>query len=153
MKWADEFCAKAKAAGLECDIANRVNGWPETMIISGRRCYTKSMSYMNKDRLYFQGVDPKKPDEEGDYVILCGGATGTLRDIFIIPCGNFFQTLVAGEAVNTYKPPKEYLQFKFRIRDRDNKWIMAVQGRECPMLDVNRWRYSVKDAIEKLCGI
>lgn len=60
---------------------------------------------------------------------------------------------MAGEAVNTYSAPKEYFQFKFRIRDRDDKWIMAVQGREHPMLDVSQWRYSVKDAIEKLSSI
>ena len=104
------MCEETKAKGLDCEVINRVNGWPETMVIDGHTCFAKSITY-NEDRgLYFQGVDPKKLHEAGDFVLLCGGASGRLRDVFVIPWNIFFQTLKEGAPVNTYRPPKEYRQ-------------------------------------------
>jgi len=83
MKWADQFCEVAKAEGLNCIITNRVNGWPESIIISGKKCFVKSMTYNVQRNLYFQGVDPKKLEGSGDLVLLCGGLNSELRDIFL----------------------------------------------------------------------
>ena len=107
-KWVDQFCSQAKSRGLDCRDINRINGWPETVIIDDRKCFTKSVSYNGEWGLYFQGVDPKKVKEKGDFVVICGGAEGKLRDIFVIPWTDFFRTLKRGDPINTYKPPKEY---------------------------------------------
>ncbi len=39
-------------------------------IINGRTCFVKSSSYDNNRRQCFQGVDPKKIEEDGDLVLL-----------------------------------------------------------------------------------
>jgi len=91
-------------------ITNRVHGWPETMVTKRNMYFVKSMTYNISQNLYFQGVDPKKLEEQGNYVLLCGGIKSELRDIFIIPWKDFFQTLKQGEAINTYKMPREYWQ-------------------------------------------
>ena len=147
MKWADLVCDEASAAGLDCRVINRVHGWPETMVIEGQRCFSKSITYQRDRRLYFQGVDPKKLDEAGDAVLLCGGENGKLKDIFIIPWNTFFRTLAQGEAINTYQPPKEYWQYKYRVKSVGSRWRIYVQGGQKPELDVTQWRFSVVDAI------
>jgi flagellar basal body rod protein FlgF len=91
-KWMDIFIGSLKSAGVNCDIANRVNGWIETAIISGNTCYTKSVTFNSDKSQYFQGVDPSKLREHGDYVIVCGGFNNQLKDIFIIPWKDFFST-------------------------------------------------------------
>ncbi len=147
MKWVDLFCDEAGTAGLHCQVINRVHGWPETMIVEGQRCFSKSITYQRERSLYFQGVDPKKLDESGDFVLLCGGENGKLKDIFIIPWSTFFQVLRQGEAINTYKPPKEYWQYKFRVKSDGSRWRLYVQGGRRPELDVTQWRFAVADAI------
>lgn len=149
-KWVDQFCRQAKSRGLDCRVVNRVNGWPETVTVDGRKCFTKSVSYNAERGLYFLGVDPKKLEEKGDFVLVCGGTKEKLRDIFVIPWADFFRTLKRGETVNTYKPPKEYWQYKFYVQDNGSSWLMTVQGGDHPELDVTRWRYDVDEAISRL---
>jgi len=149
-KWTDLFFREAQAAGLECQITSRINGWPETMILAGKRCYTKSTTFQPERQLYFQGVDPKKLDQQGDLVILCGGRDDQLVDVFVIPWEPFFQAIRNGEAINTYKPPREYFQYKFRVRPIDGGWRMIVQGGHNPEIDVTQWHYDVADAIRTL---
>lgn len=149
-RWVDQFCSQAKSKGLDCRVVNRINGWPETVTIDGRKCFTKSVSYNAERGLYFQGVDPKKLEEKGDFVVICGGAKGKRRDIFVIPWTDFFRTLKRGEPVNTYKPPKEYWQYKFHVKDNGSSWLMTVQGGDYSGLDVTRCRYDVDEAITRL---
>jgi len=150
MKWGDEFAKEANAQDLICVVTNRVHGWPETMMAHGRKCFVKSITYNVTRNMYFEGVDTKKSDDKGDFVILCGGINSKLRDIFLIPWKVFFQTLKEGKPVNTYKPPKEYFQYKFYIKDRNGKWIMTVQGGRRPQIDVTECRYHTNEAIEQL---
>lgn len=149
-KWVDEFCEIAILNGLVCRITHRVNGWPETATISKKNYYTKSVTYNSSQSLYFSGVDPAKIGERGDGVLICGGLAKTLRDIFIIPWEIFFETLEEGEKINTYRPPREYLQYKFKLKDRDGKWIMLVQGQNQPRRDVTNYRFNVDKAIQLL---
>jgi len=149
-KWADQFCSQAKSNGLDCVVVNRVNGWPETVTIDGWQCFTKSVSYNAQRGLYFQGIDPKKLEEKGDFVLVCGVAIGKLRDIFVIPWADFFGTLERGKPVNTYRPPKEYWQYKLYLKDNGSSWVMSVQGDDQPGLNVTRWRYDVDQAISRL---
>jgi hypothetical protein len=150
MKWADEFAKEANVQGLTCVVTNRVHGWPETMMVYGKKCFVKSITYNLSRNLYFEGVDTKKLDDKGDFVVLCGGINTRLRDIFIIPWRFFFQTLKEGKPVNTYKPPKEYLQYKFYVKNKNGKWIMTVQGGRKPERDVSECRYDSNEAIEQL---
>jgi hypothetical protein len=150
MKWADQFAKEANEQGLLCAVTNRVHGWPETIMVHGKKFFAKSITYNVSRNLYFEGVDTKKLDDEGDFVILCGGINNKLRDIFIIPWKVFFQNLKEGKPVNTYKPPKEYLQYKFYIKTKNGKWIMAVQGGHRPEIDVSECRYHSNEAIEQL---
>jgi hypothetical protein len=150
MKWAEKFFEEAKAKGLHCAVISRVHGWPETMIVHGKTCFAKTITYNISRNLYFQGVDPKKLKERGDFVLLCGGINNKLRDIFVIPWKVFYQTLKEGKPANTYKPPKEYWQYKFYIKDRNGKWIMTVQGGRRPEIDVSACRYYSNEAIEQL---
>ena len=150
MKWADQFVEDAEANGLICAVTKRVHGWPETIVVHGKRCFVKSITFNASRNLYFQGVDPKKLEEKGDFVLLCGGIRRSLRDILIIPWKDFFQTVKQGESVNTYKPPKEYWQYKFKVKDTNGKWVMTVQGGRNPELDVSKWRYQPTEAIEQL---
>ena len=145
--WAKEFYDLAKSNGLNCKLVTLMNGWFETLLLEGKLCFTKSFTYNTSRRQYFQGVDPEKLDKNGDLVLLCGGITGSLRDIFIIPWDKFFATLRRGESINTYRPPKEYFQYKFYIRDRDSRWVISVQGGDRPTLDVTGWRYNVDEAL------
>lgn len=150
MKWAEQFFEEAEAKGLHCAVTNRVHGWPETMVVRGKKCFIKSITYNTSRNLYFEGVDPKKLEEQGDFVLLCCGINNGLRDIFIIPWKVFFQTLREGKPVNTYKPPKEYWQYKFYIKDKSRKWVMTVQGGRRPEIDVSVWQYHSNEAIERL---
>lgn len=128
-----------------------MNGWIETSIINGSTCFVKSSSYDNNRKQYFLGVDPKKIEEDGDLVLLCGGINRHLRDVFLIPWRPFFETLKSGKPINTYKPPREYWQYKFYLRDRSDKWIMLVQPTtQSSNLDITKWRYDVFDALGTL---
>ncbi|MFH1071419.1 MAG: hypothetical protein V1794_17505 [Candidatus Glassbacteria bacterium] len=152
MKWADLFFEELRAKSVYCEVTKRMNGWPETMIILDKEFFVKSITYNTTRCLYFQGVDPKKLKDKGDFVLLCGGTKNTseLRDIFIIPWKDFFQTLKQGELVNTYRPPREYWQYKFKIKKNNGKWFMTVQGSSNPEKDVSNWRYNSNEAIEQL---
>lgn len=152
MRWADDLFIKAKASSIPCSVKKRVNGWPETMVLKGKTYYVKSMSYNADRNLYFQGVDPEKLSQKGDYVLLCGGFNNELLDIFIIPWEIFFGTLKQGKPINTYQPPKEYWQYKFYVRERSGGWVITVQGGKRPEKDVTKWRYDPSQAIEKLKG-
>ena len=146
-KWVNMFCNIAESNGLNCNIRRLVNGWIETMLLEDKLCYTKSVTYDVKRNQYFQGVDTKKLEGTGDIVIICGGMNGKLRDIFIIPWTSFFETIKTGKPINTYRPPREYYQYKFYIRDREDRWILLVQGGKQPNIDISKWRYNVSDAI------
>ncbi len=160
VKWADRFFEEADAKGLQCKVVNRVNEWPETMVVRDKRYFVKSVKYNIDRKLYFQGVDTGKlspRNQKGDFVLICGGIENgieiSLRDIFIIPWKDFFQTLGQGAPVNTYKPPKkEYLQYKFRLTVNRGKWAMKVQGGSKPELDIDKWRFDPDAAIERLRG-
>lgn len=86
IKWADKFQGIAESYALHCHISHRERGWIETLIINGHRCYCKSKTSDNNKREYYIGVDPKKLNEKGDFVLICGGnSDGQFRDIFLIP--------------------------------------------------------------------
>jgi hypothetical protein len=148
MSWADQFCREVQVWGIDCCIVNRANGWPETMVIAGRICFTKSVTYNRSRGLYFQGVDPKKLDDKGDYVLICGGIDNRLRDVFLIPWKRFFETLARGEPVNTYKSPKKYWQYKFTVKGDGSVWTMFVQGGERPQMDLSNYRQDPQRAME-----
>lgn len=146
--WAMEFYERARSMGINSKIERVVNGWVETIIFSEKKYFTKSATYNLSRKQYFQGVDPPKLSENGDFVLICGGVRNSLSDIFIIPWDMFFKTIKRGEPINTYKPPKEYYQYKFYLRDRDNQWLMSVQGGSRHVLDVSSWYYDVSKALE-----
>ncbi len=145
--WAMEFYNLAESKGINCRIERVSKGWIETINFSGKDYFTKSATYNLSRRQFFQGVDPPKLSENGDFVLICGGTKSILSDIFIIPWEIFFKTLEKGEPINTYKPPREYFQYKFYLRDRDNRWLISVQGGNRPVLDVSDWHYSVSKAL------
>ena len=145
--WAMEFYNLAESTGIQCRIVRRSRGWIETINFVGKRYYTKSVTYNLSRKQFFLGVDPSKLNESGVFVLICGGKRNILSDIFIIPWGNFFKTLEKGEPINTYRPPKEYFQYKFYLRDRDDGWSMSVQGGNRPILDVSKWHYNVDEAL------
>jgi len=144
--WAEEFLRYAEKCGVSCHRIHYSNGWLETALIAGYRCFMKSVSYNERSRLYFLGVDPAKPSEEGDTVVLCGGRRGALADIFVVPWRKFFSTVIESEAVPTYRD-REYSQYKFRIRDREGGWIASFQGGNNPTLDLTSMRFEPKDAV------
>jgi len=146
--WAMEFYDRAKSMGIKSKIEKMVNGWIETISFREKTYFTKSSTYNLSRRQYFQGVDPPKLKEHGDFVLICGGTKDILTDIFIIPWNPFFKTLQKGEAINTYRPPREYFQYKFYLRDRDDLWHMSVQGGIRPILDVSAWHYNPEKALE-----
>jgi len=148
--WAIKFYNIAESKGLTCRKVRVIKDWIETINCNGKIFFTKSVTYDLSKKQYFQGVDPSKLNESGDYVLICGGTINTLSDIFIIPWEIFFMTLAKGKPINTYKPPKEYFQYKFYIRNRKNRWIMSVQGGKRPILDVSGWHYNVEEALTRL---
>jgi len=145
--WAMEFYDRASSLGIPSKMDNMVNGWIETVKFRNKIYFTKSSTYNLSRSQYFQGVDPPKIHEHGDYVLICGGVNNVLTDIFIIPWNPFFTTIRQGEAINTYKPPREYFQYKFYLRDREARWRMSVQGGIKPVLDVTEWHYNPKQAL------
>ncbi len=151
--WASKFYNLAKSKGIKCNIARLSNGWIETINFVGKEYFTKSATYDLSRRQFFQGVDPSKLNESGVFVLICGGKRNILSDIFIIPWDVFFETLKKGKPINTYKPPKEYFQYKFYLRDRDDAWLMSVQGGDRPRLDVSQWHYSVAKALDFLNSV
>ncbi len=146
--WAMEFYDRAKAMGIKSKIERMVSGWIETISFRNKTYFTKSSTYNLSRRQYFQGVDPPKLKEHGDFVLICGGTNDILTDIFIIPWNPFFKILQQGEAINTYKSPREYFQYKFYLRDRDDLWRMSVQGGIRPILDVSEWHYNPEKALK-----
>ncbi len=145
-RWAEEFYNLTESKGIECRIKRKNGGWIETINFAGKIYYTRSKSYDGRE--FFIGVGPSKLDDEGDFVLICGGKENTLSHIFIIPWGVFFETLEKGAPINTFSPPKKpYFQYKCHLRDRDGRWLMSVQGGNTPILDVSRWHYSVDEAI------
>lgn len=148
-KWVDLFIDFLRNKGISCKVRNRVNGWTETADISGSSCYTKSVTFNIPSSHYFLGVDPGKLQESGDLVVICGGLNNNLKDIFLIPWLEFFRAISSGKAINTYKLPREYYQYKFKIHHVYNRWLMDVQGSALPKLDVTTWRHSPRSAVEK----
>ena len=151
--WAMAFYNLAESKGIKSRIERVINGWIETISFSEKIYFTKSATYNLSRRQYFQGIDPSKLNESGDFVLICGGARDILSDIFIIPWGVFFKTLQEGDPINTYKPPKKYFQYKFYLRDRDDRWMMSVQGASRPVLDVSDWHHSVSKALSLIESI
>jgi len=147
-RWAMEFYNIAESKGIKCRIERVINGWIETINFVGKEYFTKSATYNLSRRQFFQGVDSSKLNESGVFVLICGGKRNILSDIFIIPWGIFFRTLEKGEPINSYRPPKEYFQYKFYLRDRANRWLMSMQGGNRPILDVSKWHYNVAKALE-----
>ena len=151
IKWVDKFLKIAESNELHCYVSHRERGWIEALIINGHRCYCKSKTYDNNKREYYIGVDPKKLKGKGDFVLICGGnSDGKFRDIFLIPWKSFFGTLSAGDPKNTYKPPKEYIQYRTYLRDRNDSWVMSVQPAGRREILITQWRYSVDEAIRIL---
>ena len=145
--WAIEFYNFAETKKIKCRIERMIIRWIETINFSEKKYFVKSATYNLSKRQFFLGVDPSKLNESGEFVLICGGARNILSDIFIIPWSKFFKTLQKGVPVNTYKPPKEYFQYKFYLRDRDDRWLMSVQGGSRPVLDVSDWHYDVSKAL------
>ncbi len=149
-KWVDIFIAALRQEGVPCQVLKRVNGWPETALIAGRSCFTKSITFNQARGQYFQGVDPSKLKESGDLVVLCGGADGHLRDIFLIPWVDFFRAISLGQPVNTYRLPKVYYQYKFKVQFVEGEWIMIVQGSHRTAVNATPWHCSPGHAVEML---
>lgn len=147
--WAEEFVRYAEKGGIPCSRVRHINGWLETVDIAHRRCFIKSMSYNEQRHLYFQGVDPAKLSEKGDAVVLCGGRKGELTDVFIVPWKQFFGAVAQSKAINTYRD-REYLQYKFSVRDRDSAWIASFQEGAQPVLDLTARRFDAKSALAHL---
>jgi len=150
IKWCDRFIDILQSENISFRVLNRVHGWIETASISGKSCYIKSATFNIERSFYFQGVDPNKLNDKGDIVVICGGYENNLKDIFIIPWVEFFRKISSGKAINTYKLPKVYNQYKFKIKSINNKWNLSVQGSVLPDFDVTAWCYSPNSAIEKL---
>ena len=147
--WAEEFVAFAQRRGIPCDRIHYSNGWLETVDIASCRCFIKSVTYDERRRQYFLGVDPGKVSDRGDAVVVCGGRRKELTDIFIIPWRRFFSAINKSEPINTYRD-KEYLQYKFYVRHREGKWIASFQGGTQPVLELNGMRFDPKNAIAHL---
>jgi len=145
--WAAEFYNLAESKGDKCEVVRRSRGWIETVNFNGKKYFTKSVTYDLSKRQFFQGVDISKPNETGDFVLICGGKRDILSDIFIIPWAIFFETLKEGEPINTYQPPKEYFQYKFYLRDRDGCWFISVEGGNRPRCDISKFHYNVEKAL------
>ena len=140
-KWVDQFCEQLRSQGLDFEIVNRAKGWPETLDVNGRVCFAKSVRYNSEKEEYFIGVDPKKLDDAGSLVLICGGRDSALRDVSLIPWDEFFGALAQGEPVNTYQPPKEYWQYKVHVRWIGGRWILSVQSGNRPKMDVADYRF------------
>lgn len=147
-KWSDIFVDSLYSDGIQYETINRVNGWLETVIISERICFMKSATYDASKGFYFLGVDPGKLKESGDFVVICGGFKDSLKDIFLIPWQEFFQTISMGEAINTYKLPKVYYQYKFKIHNVDSHWKMVVQGGTKPSKSIIKWHHGPRSALD-----
>lgn len=146
-KWSDIFLDSLNSSGVRCEIINRANGWLETAIISNRLCFLKSVTYDASQDLYFLGLDPGKLKESGDLVVICGGFKDSLKDIFVIPWQEFFRTISLGEAINTYKLPKIYYQYKFKIHNIGSDWTMVVQGGTTPRKSISESHHDQRSAV------
>jgi hypothetical protein len=146
-RWSDIFVDALHSVGVQCENVNRVNGWLETAIVSNRTCFMKSATYDASKEFYFLGIDPGKLRESGDLVVICGGFKDSLKDIFLIPWQEFFQTISMGEAINTYKLPKVYYQYKFKIYNISNDWKMVVQGGTKPIKSISKWHNEPRSAL------
>lgn len=144
--WAQEFLDYTSAKGIKCEPVRYSQGWLETARIGGKVCFTKSMTFDQKRKQYFQGIDTKKLNDRGDYVLLCGGLNGRIKDIFIIPWKIFFHTLSHATPINTYRD-REYLQYKFVIRECDDRWILIFHNSTAGPLDVTDRRNNLDSAI------
>jgi len=149
-KWTDLFLELLQAANISCKVTNRVNGWSETAIINGSRCFMKSATYDKSRRHYFQGIDQKKLEESGDLVVLCGGYGDSLRDIFLIPWKEFFKVISQGKAINTYRLPRVYFQYKFKVHETDDGWTLSVQGAARPTKVISQWHNSPSASVHVL---
>jgi hypothetical protein len=147
-KWSDIFILALHPIGVQYETKRKINGWLETANISEHICFIKSVTYNVSGNFYFLGVDPGKLQESGDLVIICGGIKDSLRDIFIIPWQEFFSTISMGEAINTYKLPRVYYQYKFKIYNVGIDWRMDVQGGTKPSKTISKWHYEPKSAAD-----
>ena len=133
--WAEHFLKLLQSQNFCCQPVKYINGWLETAKINENICFMKSFTYNLSTKQYFQGIDPNKVNSEIDFIVFCGGVNDTLRDIFIIPWNKFHTNLERAEPINTYQNRK-YMQYKFKIRERDNCWICSFQGGIRPELDI-----------------
>ena len=144
--WAKEFMEYTRTQGIKSEPVRYSQGWLETALIGGKVCFTKSMTFDVGKKQYFQGVDTGKLADKGDYVLLCGGRNDMLRDIFIIPWEIFFSTLSKATPINTYKD-KEYLQYKFVVRERDGQWLLIFHRSTDAPLDIDDWHHDIISAV------
>jgi hypothetical protein len=144
--WAEEFLNYLRAKDIKCESVRYSQGWLETALICGKICFTKSITFDLKRKQYFQGVDTAKLSDKGDFVLLCGGLDGKFRDIFIIPWKAFFSSLAKANPINTYRD-KEYLQYKFVVRERDDRWLLIFHNSAGGPLDVGGWHNDVNSAV------
>jgi len=143
--WAEEFVSYTEKRDTPCNRIRHVNGWLETVDIANSRCFIKSVSFDERRRHYFLGVDPGKLSERGDAVVLCGGRKTQLSDIFVIPWKQFFAAIEKSETINTYRD-REYFQYKFYVREREGVWTASFRGGDQPILDVTDKRFEPKNA-------
>lgn len=148
INWIENYYEILKSHAINCNIIRRMHGWIETIDIEDNLYYTKSKTYDSKRREYFIGVDSKKPLEDCDFTLICGGESRKIRDLFIIPWDIYITTLKEGEAINTYKLPKEYFQFKSYIRHREKDWYLSVLGGQRPRINISQYRYNLNDSIK-----
>lgn len=144
--WAQQFLELATAQGVTAVPANCVNGWIESALIKGRRCFLKSMTYNDSKALYFIGVDPKKLGQTEHAVILWCGAGRDLRDVLVIPWRPFISILSKAAPVNTYAD-RTYFQYKAHLLDHGRGWELRVQGGKRPAAPAGAWRYTPSAAV------
>ncbi len=149
VNYADHFIVEAKFSGLDCVIKNYtpVRGWPETVILNDKKCFVKSVECDGSQQRYYQTVDLRISQEKGDFVFLCCGMKGELREIFIIPWNRFFMALKQGRAVNVYKFPRERWQYRFLLRANRREKVLAIPNG--PEVDVSPYYFSVGEAIKQ----
>lgn len=144
--WAEEFLNYIRAKGIKCEPVRYSQGWLETALIGGKVCFTKSITFDRKRKQYFQGIDTEKLNDKGDYVLLCGGTDEKFKDIFIIPWKVFFHTLSKATPINTYRD-REYMQYKFVVRERDDRWHLIFHKSTTGPLDVTGWCKDLDSAV------
>jgi len=147
-KWSSIFVKILGEQNVDIKIINTVNGWIEKLEIRNKIFFVKSASYNTNRNLYFSGIDKNKINDTNDYMLVCGGFNSELIDIFIIPWEIILKLLNNSVPINTYKLPKEYLQYKFYIIFRNNTYTLSFEKCQIPHLKINQYRYWVENSID-----